>query len=328
MKEELTPVKIYKNFQNGDLNKEDAADLLTSIINGSEDAKVRRESIELLEKIDYKDATIFKILENHLVSDENASVRASAAKIIILNFLDEGSKPIEWSSKHEKSPLVIKTIIDTLENQKKINQEAVRESLTNFLAQLAVDLGVVHEEARFFLDLEAIFSFRKANYEIRPQDYKNFERLQNNINSEPWLIINNKHVETLNLNFFNWYFIKENVEIFDSFANMNYLDLYLNTIRKYTKLNVNSINVPESIGTLSLLKNLGLSRNHLQIIPKSIKNLNSLKRLDLSHNQFPEIPQILKSLTSLEYLNMKYNNFRSIPQSMKNFINSLTKFEL
>ncbi|MFX1277853.1 MAG: hypothetical protein ACFFA3_00445 [Promethearchaeota archaeon] len=328
MKEELTPVKIYKNFQNGDLNKEDAADLLTSIINGSEDAKVRKESIEFLEKINYKDDNIFKILENHLLSDEDAGVRASAAKIIILNFLDEGSEPIEWSSKHEKSPLVIKAIIDTLENKKNNQQEAIRECLTSFLAQFAVDLGVVHEEARFFLDLEAIFSFGNANYEIKPQDYKNFERLQNNINSEPWLIINNKHVETLNLNLFSWYFIKANVEIFDSFVKINYLDLYLNTIRKYTKLNFNSTIIPESIGTLSFLKNLGLSRNHLQTIPKSIKNLSSLKNLDLSHNQFPEIPQILKSLSSLEYLNMKYNNFRNIPQSMKNFVNSLTKFEL
>ena len=129
MKEEITPEKIQKEYQNGDINKEDAADLLTSLINGSEDAKVRKASIELLEKIDYKDEITFKILENHLISDENASVRASAAKIIIINFLDEGLEPLEWSTKHDKSPLVIKIISDTIEQQKRSNLSNIEENI-------------------------------------------------------------------------------------------------------------------------------------------------------------------------------------------------------
>lgn len=328
MNEELTPEKIQKSFLNGDITKEDTADRLISLIDRSEDAKVRTASIEALEKIDFKDEIIFKILENHLVSDENASVRASAAKVIILNFLDEGLEPLEWTTKHDKSPLVMKAIFDTFASKKISNHEAIEKNLSSFLETFALNLGVAFEEARFFLDLEAIFSKGKRSYEFNPLDYKNFEVLYDYKDSEPWLVIKNKHVVVLNLNFFNWRFVKENGELLNSFSKLKYLDIYLNMIKKYNNFNLEYTKVPESIGRLTSLKKLALARNNLQSIPESIKNLNLLSELDLSHNQFQEIPLSLKSLNSLELLNMKSNNLQSVPQSMKNFVNSLADFKL
>jgi len=328
MKEKLTPEKIQKNFLNGDIGKEETADLLISLIDGSEDAKVRAETIVTLEKLVFKDEKFFKILENHLVSDENANVRASAAKIIILNHLEEGLEPLEWTTRHDKSPLVIKMIWDTFDSKKLIKYEIIVENLSNFLDTFASNLGVVHEEARFFLDLEAIFSKGKRNYEVNPLDYKNFEVLYDYKDSEPWLVINNRHVEVLNLNFFNWRYIKEHGEIFNSFSKLKYMDIYLNMIRKYNNYNFDYTEVPESIGRLTSLKKLVLARNNLQNIPESIKNLTLLSELDLSHNQLQEIPRVLKSLNSLEQLNIKYNIISRIPQSMKNFVNSLVDFKL
>lgn len=328
MKEELTPEKIQKNFLNGDISREDTSDLLISLIDGSEDAKVRAETIFILEKLDFKDEKFFKILENHLVSDENANVRASAARIIILNHLEEGLEPLEWTTRHDKSPLVIKMIWDSFDSKKLINYEIIEENLSNFLDTFASNLGVVHEEARFFLDLEAIFSKSKRSYEVNPLDYKNFEVLYDYKDSEPWLVINNKRVVVLNLNFFNWSYIKEHGEIFNSFSKLKYMDIYLNMIRKYNNTNFNYNKIPKSIGRLTSLKKLVLARNNLQSIPESIRNLNLLSELDLSHNQLQEIPLSLKSLYSLELLNMKNNNIQAVPQSMKNFVNSLVDFKL
>ena len=328
MKEELTLEKIQKSFLNGDMSNEDITDLLISLIDGSEDAKVRAETIVTLEKLVFKDEKFFKILENHLVSDENANVRASAAKIIILNHLEEGLEPLEWTTRHDKSPLVIKMIWDTFDSKKLIKYEIIVENLSNFLDTFASNLGVVHEEARFFLDLEAIFSKGKRNYEVNPLDYNNFEVLYDYKDSEPWLVINNRHVEVLNLNFFNWRYIKEHGEIFNSFSKLKYMDIYLNMIRKYNNYNFDYTEVPESIGRLTSLKKLVLARNNLQNIPESIKNLTLLSELDLSHNQLQEIPRVLKSLNSLEQLNIKYNIISRIPQSMKNFVNSLVDFKL
>ena len=328
MKEEVTPEKIHQSFLNGEITKEDATDLLISLINRSEDGKVRATSIDVIEKLELKDESIFKMLENHLISDENASVKASAARVIIQNFLDEGLEPLKWSIKHDKSPLVIKTIIDTFESKKESNQETIEKNLRSFLETFASNLGVIYEEARFFLDLESIFSIGKENYKINPLDFKKFEVLHNNMDSTPWLVIKNKHVEVLNLNIFNWRFIKQSKEIFDSFSRLKYLDLYLNSIKKYRMTNFNNVEVPKSIGRLTSLKKLVLTGNNLQSIPESIKNLNMLLELDLSHNQLQEIPQVLTSLTSLRYLNMKYNNILSVPEPMNNFVNSIADFRL
>lgn len=328
MNEEVTPEKIQKSFLAGEIKKEDATDLLISLINGSEEAKVRATSIDLLEKIAFKDGEIFKILENHLVSDENACVRASAARVIILNFLEEGLEPLEWSTQHDNSPLVIKTIFDTFESKKELSQKAIEQNLRSFLETFALNLGIVIEEARFFLDLESVFSIGTKNYEINPSDYKNFETMHNNMDSTPWLVIKNKHVEVLNLNFFNWRFIKQSKEIFDSFSRLKFLDLYLNSVKKYSIPNSYNVEVPNSIGRLLFLKKLVLTGNNLQSIPESIKNLTMLLELDLSYNQLQEIPQVLLSLTSLEHLNMKYNNVMSVSEQMNNFVKSIADFRL
>ena len=290
MKKELTPEKIQKNFLNGDISREDTTDLLISLIDGSEDAEVRAETIVALEKLGFQDEKFFKILENHLVSDENAYVRATAAKIIILNHLEEGLEPLEWTIRHDKSPLVMKMIWDMFDSSKLIKYEIIEENLSNFLDTFASNLGVVYEEASFFLDLEAIFSKDKKNYEINALDYKNFETFYNYKDSEPWLVIKNKRVEVLNLNFFNWKFIKEHEEILDSLSKLKYLDIYLNILRKYNNYNSDYSEVPESIGKLKSLKKLVLAGNNLQTIPESIKNLNSLSELNLSHNQFSHYP--------------------------------------
>jgi Leucine-rich repeat (LRR) protein len=328
MNREITPEKIQKSFLDGDISKEDAADLLISLINGSEDAKVRTTSIEVLEKLDFNDENTFKILENHLISDENACVRSSAARVIILNFLDEGLEPLEWSTKHDKSPLVIKTIIDTFESKKESSQKAIEKNLRTLLETFALNLGVVYEESRFFLDLEAIISIGEQNYTINQVGYKIFEILYNRMDPTPWLVIKNKHVEVLNINFFNWRYIKQNEELFESFSRLKYLDDYLNSIKKYSIQNFNSFKVPKSIGSLTFLKKLVLKGNNLHSIPESIKNLKMLLELDLSYNQFQEIPQVVKSLNSLTYLNMKYNNIRSVLKPMNNFVNSIADFRL
>ncbi|MBY8991579.1 MAG: HEAT repeat domain-containing protein [Candidatus Lokiarchaeota archaeon] len=328
MNEEVTPEKIQKSFLDGDISREETTDLLISLINGSEDAKIRTASINVLEEVDFKDENIFKILENHLISDEDANVRASAARVIILNFQDEGLEPLEWTTKHDKSPLVIKAILDTYEIKNIPNHEELKKNINKLLDTFALNLGVVSEEARFFLDLEAIFSNGTKQKEINPLDYNKFKTLNNCMDQSPWLVIKNMRVEVLNLNFFNWGYIKQNEELFNSFSRLKYLDVYLNNIRKYNIPNFDLVGVPKSIGLLTSLKKLKLSRNNLHSIPESIKNLHLLLELDLSHNQFQEIPHFLKPLTSLEHLNMKCNNILSVPESMNNFVNSIVDFRL
>lgn len=64
MKEPLTPKKLEKDHSTGDLSKENAAEILISLIESSEDSEIRVESIKVLEKIDCQNKNNFKIFEN------------------------------------------------------------------------------------------------------------------------------------------------------------------------------------------------------------------------------------------------------------------------
>ena len=76
MAEPLSPDVIYNGFINGELNKEKTAELLITLIERSEVAENRVESLKILKKVNFTDQTIYKNLESCLISDENAIVRA------------------------------------------------------------------------------------------------------------------------------------------------------------------------------------------------------------------------------------------------------------
>ncbi|GKB51354.1 leucine-rich repeat-containing protein [Tanacetum coccineum] len=75
--------------------------------------------------------------------------------------------------------------------------------------------------------------------------------------------------------------------------------------------------IPNTIGSLNLLKVLNLSHNHLNGgIPNALRNISGIESLDLSWNQLiGEIPQNLADLTTLSVLNLSQNRLVGrIPQ--------------
>ena len=66
MREPFTPEKIHLDVKNGKISKLEAAELLISLIEGSNEAKTRKKCIEAFEKIDLKTEKIFKIFENRV----------------------------------------------------------------------------------------------------------------------------------------------------------------------------------------------------------------------------------------------------------------------
>lgn len=327
MRKNLSPIAINKALQTGELSKEKALELLTSLIERSNDAQIRSRSIEILNNVGVIDNENFKILENSLVSDENAIVRASAVKGIILNFTDKGLGLLEWVVNNDRSPLVLKVIFDKIENSEVERFKKVKQNLTNWNKRFSKTLGIGLKEAKFFLDLEALFAQNKKNYKIDPDSYKHFQELNDSKDSEPWLLIKNNHVETLNFNYYNWKFIKENQDIIDSFSKLRNLDVYLNSINKYCYDDEYLQKIPESIGRLTYLRILILKRNSIQKIPESISKLKSLKKLDLSHNTIQEIPLSIRFLRNLEKLNLRHNNILKIPDTLNPFLNSLKYFK-
>lgn len=82
MKNSLTPDSIVSDYINGKLNMKSALDLLISILEKSDNPEMRCKSILAFEKVKNYDEKVLDYVENSILSDENALVRAAAVKII------------------------------------------------------------------------------------------------------------------------------------------------------------------------------------------------------------------------------------------------------
>ncbi|MFX1325401.1 MAG: hypothetical protein ACFE8N_10620 [Promethearchaeota archaeon] len=326
MKEFLLPKKIRNEILAGKLSKEKAADMLISLIEGSEDINTRVNSIKILENIDFRNKRVFKTLENYLISDEHAILRATAAEYIIINYLEESISPLNWVVEHDISPLVLKVFFDFQRKFEEENYDPILNRLKLWKKEFGSTLGINPEESKFFIDLEAIFAEDKKNYQIDPRSYKNFQDLADFKGGEPWLLINNDHVVSLNFNYYKWKFIKDNIKLINSFSKLIDLDFYINYLKKYSYKYILISVIPDSISSLTCLKKLILKKNGLEKIPYSIKKLIHLRELDLSHNALEEVPQVVLKLKSLKKLNLKHNNIKRIPESLWSFLNSLENF--
>ncbi|MFX0056994.1 MAG: hypothetical protein ACFE85_07375 [Candidatus Hodarchaeota archaeon] len=318
----LTPNAICSDLENNRISKSLAIDLLISLIEGSDNANLRAQSILALKKIQTKSKRLFKILENCIVSDENAQIRSVAAEIIISNYIDEGLNSILWSLEHDKSPLILNTIIKLSDNYTQSNYDQLIESAAKKLRDIAKNIGIVEDEALFILDIESIFASKKPSYNLDLKTYDFYKEI-----GESWLVIKDKHIISLNFNFFNWFLLKENPTIFDSLNRLIFPEIYLNLINNLNLAKNNEFSIPESIGLLTSLKSLNLSHNYLQELPKSLVKLENLKFLKLCWNNFYEIPEIVFTLNALEILDLSHNNIKEIPNTIKN-LNSLRELNL
>ena len=111
----LTPEKICNDFFNGSMSKNEAEELLISLVETSENMNIRIGCIDAFEQIRIKNERVFKILEICLISDENPLIRAAAAKSFLLLFPKKGFRPLKWSIQNEKSAFVIIPLFDLLE---------------------------------------------------------------------------------------------------------------------------------------------------------------------------------------------------------------------
>ena len=248
--------------------------------------------------------------------------------LIGCQFLKGGLDTLIWVLQHEKSPLVIKAIIDLNLDLTDTRFKSLNNELTRYLAKIALDVGIVYNEVKFILDLEEIFARSEENYELELGSYKYFTKLKDQKLGEFWLTIKNMHIESLNFNYFNWKYVKQNPSMFDSISNLQDPIVYLNLLRKfYLGYNENII-IPESISLLTKLKKLNLSKNNLRELPNSIFLLSNLNYLDLSSNMLNEIPEEITNLKFLITLRIQNNLISNIPKAVKVYLDKLSNCKI
>jgi hypothetical protein len=134
----LTPDRIINNNLDGTLNNSEAIENLLLLVEQSDDQRIRVNSIEALKRFFLNDKnkkeTIFKILENCVVSDENISVQCTAAKILIQLFPKKCNKPLLWVIQHEKSAYIKLRLIELF--------KTFDESFYNYLFEKFIEIHI------------------------------------------------------------------------------------------------------------------------------------------------------------------------------------------
>ncbi len=324
----LSPETIYSNLINEEISRDIAFDQLISLIEGSNNPKIRFESISILNQLKIHDPKLFKIIESSLLSDESPHVRGSAVKLIGHQFLKEGLDTLTWVVQHEKSPLVLKAIFDLNLDLTDTRFKSLNKELDEYLAKISLSVGIVSNEAKFILDLEALFAQNEENYVLELTSYQFYTKLKDSKLEEFWLTIKNKHIESLSFNYFNWRYVKRNPGLFNSISKLQDPVVYLNLLAKIHSAYNKNLKVPESISLLTKLRKLNLSNNYIIELPKSMFLLSNLRYLDLSYNILDEIPEEITNLKSLTNLKIQNNQIRKISKAISEYLDNLSTHKI
>jgi len=150
----FTPENIYMDVLKEKLTKDAAADLLISLIEASEAFNIRAKSIEVVRLLKIQNNRTFLMLENCLVSDENALVRCASILTLVNNFPKKSMLTLRWAIEHDNSVILLKTLLDLIERKNDPNLRFLKLRLINRLKEIYN----VKTEVELFLNLEVVYS--------------------------------------------------------------------------------------------------------------------------------------------------------------------------
>ena len=358
---ELTPDRIYKDFLKNNLDKHSAAKLLLSLIENSDNDKIRVECIKEIGRIGIKDNHTFKILENLLISDSNEVIRNTAALTLGKNYLEKILEPMKWALIHEDSPLCLNTIYLTLirvlhnlvENSSPLTKSTLLSEVKKIRRKefrLGFEIMCEAKPINSFskIDLSDILinyfsiillekSFWRLKFKIEECKIVELDFIFKGITSLPGVIEYLSQLKILILRYNqlvhlpDWLGVLKSLEELN--INVNNLNKLPESIGKLSSLRELHLwkneltHLPATVGQLKSLETLNLRLNQLQILPDSFDNLSSLRELDLHDNQLKSIPESLKKLSSLEKLILSWNQIEKIPESI-GYLSSLMILDL
>ena len=126
--------------------------------------------------------------------------------------------------------------------------------------------------------------------------------------------VENGNITNLNLSY--WVFPFSLHETIGQLTNLQNLDISKNKIHS----------LPPSFGHLSTLHTLIAHHNSLSSLPSSFSNLSNLKVIDFDHNRFKDFPLEICSLPQLSNLSIRNNFLSSLPEDFSNLVNLQSLF--
>jgi len=304
--EEKNPRQIFERYQKGEFDRDSVVKVLISLIEESEDKRLRLESLEVLNKLESKDPQIIKLIQHLLISDSDDRMRYMAAKMLIERFLSQSHSEVRWALENDPSIDNLQVIIESL---RIVDEGLLGCFLKGILKDIICGVSPVKRGIRmwYYLDLRKLFDRRdiaEFSHEELVEIYLNY-RILLGMEDKYDLDANYCHpmlkdglIDSLNLTGLGIEEISE-IQNLNKLTNLGSLDLSGNKIQE--------------ISGLEHLQNLGhlnLSFNRITEI-KNLDTLVGLEGLELEGNQISEIKGLDK-LVNIKFLTLGENRIRKI----------------
>jgi len=261
MKNPLNPKIIYQQILQNKINIKEGIEFLISLIEKSDKIGVRLESINILNKLKVHNNSIFKTLENCLISDEYEEIRLISAKFILGYYLEVGEECLEWALLNDRSPKFLKSLGKMLNNPRTNRYEKLYSVYLQRLEIIAEKFDIVSEEVPFLVDLE----FTIDHYNVF--NWSSNSKLV--YDNDVIFRIRDQHILELSISLRNQ--IPSSIRLLNK---LEILDLSCN----------NLTDLPKSLKDLTNLESLDLSWNDFKILPEVLNELKSIEKIDFQNN--------------------------------------------
>ena len=261
MKIALEPNVIYRKLLRNEIKMIEGIQILLSIVEKSDNNSARLESLNILFSLKTQDQTVFKTLENCLISDESVEIRIISAKIILEHYIQLGKKCLEWALLNDNSSNFLKVLGKMLINQKTNQYKMLYRIYLQRLKEIAKRFDIVSKEVPFLLDLE--FNL----YHYNSFDWNSNSKLI--YDNDIMFRIQDQHILELSISLRDQ--IPSSIRLL---KNLKILDLSCN----------NLTTLPRSISDLTNLESLDLSWNEFKVLPDVVNELKSIERVNFQNN--------------------------------------------
>ena len=290
---ELTPKKIYEDFRLKNIDKNSAAELLTSLIENTEDDDIRLKAIEFMYKIGIQNEKIFNLLENLLISDLNGNIRCAATNYLKKFFLEKSLPLLKWAIQYESDYNCMIVLIQTL------------VELNNAESKLLLVDMIKRIKNTKYLDDDKRIENKKFKKIVKKllKEIKG-ENLAHQTLAE--IIINYLTISNLTKKFYSVYFELDNALVRKlDLADVEY---EVRGWKSDFKNNIKELNEITGIEFLKSLTHLNLSNNQISNIEELFK-LKNLTHLYISNNKIKDIENLeyIKELPNLKYVDISGN---------------------
>jgi len=313
----LTPSRIYEQYTENLLDKRTTTELLTAIINNSEEESLRVSALIYFEKLGLNDS-FFEILEQLLITDSNQKIKLLAIDLLRENFINKAFPLINWAIQHENSYTCQVSLIKAL---KEIQDDVAKHSLIDYLYQLLNESNLMKIAKYHFK--------HKYNKTIKKLLKKNLSNLTQNQLAD--ILINYLTILELSLSYrYLSYEINEELGVVTG-LNLSDLELETKGLPFGWKYNIESIEEITGLTNLTNLIKLDLSNNNISTI-KDLMQLKHLRELNLSNNKLSNEIEVnyLNNMCSLQLVDLHNNSIaeKVTRSDFKSKINVILKSSL